>query len=131
MARVVKLLAAGLTIALLTAFSSSVTVSVNVVSSTDPQADMAKVVSVLKGLGFTSAAVSQFAPKGARGFRAYPGQFTVVAAEADKRRVTISFSEGADKFSSRAKTTYADMVRSLRTQFGAARVEDLGISASE
>jgi hypothetical protein len=84
--------------------------------------DMLQITETLKRIGFTESAVSDLAPKGAVGFRAYPNQFTVLHPEAEKKTISISFGEGNDKFSLHAAAVYRQMVDALRERFGAARI---------
>lgn len=98
-------------------------VSLAIIDSTDVQADVTRTVGILRSLGFVEAAVSSSAPPGALGFRAYQGQFTVVAPDPEKHQVALSFSEIDNSFSPRAMVAYTGMLNGLRAQFGSARVE--------
>ena len=104
-------------------FSDYTSSSLAIIDSIDVPGDTAKTVDLLRSLGFVDAEVSRYAPAGAVGFRAYRGQFTVVAPDPEKHRVTVSFSEGSKSFSVRAKTAYAAMLSALQAEFGIARVE--------
>lgn len=96
-----------------------------VIDSADVKADVEQVAGVLRTLGYVNAEVSDYAPTGSLGFRAYPGQFTVVTPDQEKHRVVVSFSEVTSEFSPRAKTAYTAMLSALRIQFGSDRVVEL------
>lgn len=93
-----------------------------VINGEDVSGDMAKISGILRSLGFVEAEVNRYAPPEAIGFRAYPGQFTVVAPERDKHRITVSFGEGSKSLSSRGKAAYNGMYSALQAEFGNSRI---------
>jgi len=112
-------------------FSDYTSMTLAVINSEDVSGDMAKIAGILRSLGFVEAEVSRYAPPEAIGFRAYPGQFTVIAPEKNKHRITVSFGEASKSLSSRGKATYAGLRGALQAEFSNSRVVGPKESSSE
>ena len=98
-------------------------VNLFVAASGDISADLAAVERVFLDLGFNRSALADGARKDALGFDAFRGQFTVVAPEPERKRISIYFAERSDSFSPEARAAYAKLRNALALKFGAQRVE--------